>query len=60
MNPVLIAAIARHLLTAIGGGFAVKYGIDGGTMDAIVGGFSALAGVAWSIADKRNQAYSVG
>lgn len=54
MNPVIVAAIARHLLTAIGGGFAVKYGVDGSTMDAIVGGLASLAGVLWSVADKRN------
>ena len=38
MNPIIIQAIVRHLLTAIAGGFAVKYGVDGGTMDAIIGG----------------------
>ena len=53
MNPIIIQAIVRHLLTAIAGGFAVKYGVDGGTMDAIIGGASALAGVGWSLYDKR-------
>lgn len=52
INATIIQAIVRHLLTAIAGGFAVKYGIDGGTMDAIIGGASALAGVGWSIYDK--------
>ena len=49
----VIAAIVRHLLTAVAGGFAVKYGIDGGTMDVIIGGAAAAAGVGWSIFDKR-------
>jgi hypothetical protein len=40
-------------LTAVAGGFAVKYGIDGGTMDAIVGGAAAAAGVGWSLWDKK-------
>jgi hypothetical protein len=53
MNAAMVAAIVRHLLTAVAGAFAVQYGIDGDTMNAIVGGASALAGVVWSIADKR-------
>lgn len=53
MNAAMISAIVRHLLTGAAGGFAVQYGIDGETMNAIVGGASALAGVAWSLADKR-------
>jgi hypothetical protein len=53
MNAAMVAAIVRHLLTAVAGGFAVQYGVDGDTMNAIVGGASALAGVVWSLADKR-------
>ena len=56
MTPTIIQAIVRHILTAIAGGFAVKYGIDGGTMDAIIGGASAAAGVGWSLWDKRKSA----
>ncbi len=55
MNAMIIQALVRHLLTALAGGFAVKYGIDGGTMDAIIGGGAALAGVGWSVYDKRKQ-----
>jgi hypothetical protein len=54
MTSTIVQALVRHLLTALAGGFAVKYGIDGGTMDAIIGGASALAGVGWSVYDKRN------
>lgn len=53
MNATIIQSIVRHLLTALAGGFAVKYGVDGSTMDAIIGGASAAAGVGWSIYDKR-------
>ncbi len=53
MNATLISALVRHILTAVAGGFAVKYGVDGGTMDAIVGGAAAAAGLGWSIYDKR-------
>jgi hypothetical protein len=55
MNATMIAAIVRHILTAIGGGLAVKYGVDGETVDAIAGGAAAAAGIAWSIYDKRKQ-----
>lgn len=53
MNATIISAVVRHVLTAAAGGFAVKYGIDGATIDAIVGGAAALAGVGWSIYDKK-------
>jgi len=55
MNSVLIQAVVRHILTALAGGFAVKYGVDGATMDAIIGGVAAAAGVGWSIYDKKRQ-----
>lgn len=55
MNAIIIQALVRHLLTALAGGFAVKYGVDGGTMDAIIGGAAAAAGVGWSVYDKRSQ-----
>ena len=56
INATIIQAIVRHLLTGVAGGFAVKYGIDGGAVDAIIGGVSALAGVGWSLYDKRQPA----
>ena len=55
MNPSIIAALVRHILTAVGGGLVVRYGIDGATFDAIVGGASATAGLVWSIMDKRKR-----
>ena len=53
MNAAMIAALVRHILTALAGGFAVRYGVDGGSMDAMIGGAAAAAGVGWSIWDKR-------
>ena len=53
MNAAMFAAVVRHVLTAIAGGMAVKYGVDGVTVDAIVGGIAAAAGLGWSILDKR-------
>jgi hypothetical protein len=53
MNSTMVTAVVRHILTAVAGGFFVKYGVDGGTQDAIIGGISAVAGLGWSIFDKR-------
>jgi hypothetical protein len=53
MNATIISALVRHVLTALAGGFAVRWGIDGGTLDAIIGGAAAAAGVGWSVWDKR-------
>ena len=55
MNAIIIQALVRHLLTALAGGFAVKYGVDGDTLNAIIGGAAAAAGVGWSVYDKRKQ-----
>ena len=55
MNSAIVSAVARHLLTVIGGAYAMKYGIDGASLDAIIGGMSAAAGVAWSFWDKRQR-----
>lgn len=53
MNAAVIQALVRHLLTLVAGGFFAKYGVDGTTVDAIVGGAAAAAGVAWSVYDKK-------
>lgn len=56
MSPTTISAIVRHVLTAAGAGAATKYGIDGEVINAIIGGAAALAGLAWSLAEKRVRA----
>lgn len=53
MNPIIIQAVVRHILTLVAGGFFAKYGIDGETASAIIGGAAAAAGVGWSIYDKK-------
>lgn len=58
MNAAIITALVRHLLTTVGGAFASRYAIDGASIEAIAGGIAALAGVAWSIWDKRSPAGS--
>ena len=59
MNATIVQAIVRHLLTTVGGGFLMSFGLTGGTLDAVVGAISTLAGVAWSLYDKRGQQSSV-
>lgn len=53
MSKEIVQGILRHLLTGVGGALAVKYQIDGATIEAIVGGVVALVGVVWSIRAKR-------
>jgi hypothetical protein len=55
MDATVIQALVRHILTAVAGGFAVKYGVDGGTVDAVASGVAALAGVGWSVYDKKKK-----
>ena len=55
MNETIVSAIVRHLLTSVGGGFLMSFGITGTTLDAVVGAISTLAGVAWSLYDKNQK-----
>lgn len=53
MTAAIVQSLVRHFLTALAGGLAVKYGVDGSTMDALVGGIAAAAGVGWSVYEKK-------
>ena len=53
MNATIISALVRHILTAVGGGFFVSWGLDGDAINAVVGAVSTLAGIGWSVWDKR-------
>jgi hypothetical protein len=53
MNATIVSALIRHLLTALGGGFAVSWGIDGQTWEGIVAAIATLGGLGWSVYDKR-------
>jgi hypothetical protein len=55
MNAIIIRAVVRHLLTTVGGGFLMSFGITGGTLEAVVGAISTLVGVAWSLYEKRQK-----
>lgn len=56
MNNAMITAGIRHLLTVIGGALAVKYDIDGESINAIASSVATFIGVAWSLWEKRNRA----
>lgn len=47
--------LARHLLTTAGGFFVAKGYVDADSMNTIVGSTVAIAGAAWSIADKKKK-----
>lgn len=53
MNATVVQALVRHLLTAVGGGFFMSFGLSGTALEAVIGALSTLAGVAWSLYDKR-------
>lgn len=53
MNATVISALARHILTAVGGGFFAAWGLDGESVDAVIGAAATLIGVAWSVYDKK-------
>jgi hypothetical protein len=55
MNATVVAALARHILTAVGGGLLVAWGLDGPSIEAVAGAISTLAGVAWSVWEKRQR-----
>ncbi len=53
MNATIVASLVRHILTAVGGGFFVSWGLDGDSVNAVVGSVATLAGIGWSVWDKR-------
>lgn len=55
MNAEMITAVVRHVLTAVGGAMAVSWGIDGATWEGVAAALATLAGLGWSIADKRRR-----
>ena len=57
MNKQIIASIVRHVLTFAGGYLAAKgINLDDASIEAIAGGVSAVAGIAWSLYEKRKPA----
>lgn len=50
-----IMGIARHILTTAGGYLVAQGAVAQSEMEAIVGGVLALAGVVWSILQKKGK-----
>ena len=48
-----IFGVIRHILTSVGGYFVGTGIVDAATVEAIVGGVLAVAGVAWSLIEKK-------
>jgi hypothetical protein len=55
MNPALIFGIARHVLTIAAGALASRGVIGENETETLVGAVLALAGIGWSIYDKRRK-----
>lgn len=55
MSAAVLQALTRHLITAVGGALAARYGIDGQAIDAIAGGVAVAVATAWSVYDKKRR-----
>ena len=55
MDTAAWLGIVRHVLTTVGGIFVAKGYIDDTGVEALAGGIVAIAGVVWSIIEKRNR-----
>lgn len=55
MNPVIITAIARHILSAVGGMLLLKGVASEEEVEAVAGAGAALAAAVWSIWQKRRK-----
>lgn len=56
MTSAIVQGLVRHFITAVGGAFLLKYGLDGAGVDAIAGAVATLVGTLWSVRDKVNSA----
>lgn len=56
MTSAIVQGLVRHFITALGGAFLLKYGLDGAGVDAIAGAVATLVGTLWSVRDKVSAA----
>ena len=52
MNSAIVQGLIRHFITAVGGAFLLKYGLDGAGVEAFAGAIATLVGSIWSVYDK--------
>jgi hypothetical protein len=50
---VIIGSFARHILTTLGGMAVAKGWLDSSQIEPVAGALLVLAGVAWSLIQKR-------
>lgn len=55
MNAMMISGIIRHILTMIAGAVTAHGTVNGEEWEAIAGGAAAVAGIGWSLIEKRKQ-----
>lgn len=55
MTKDAILALLRHLLTTLGGAAAYAGYVDSAEIEPIIGGLVALAGLIWSLIDKKQR-----
>lgn len=55
MNAMMLAGIIRHILTMLAGAVTAHGTVNGEQWEAIAGGAAAIAGVGWSILEKRKR-----
>ena len=56
MTSTIVQALTRHIITAVGGAFLLKYGLDGAGVDALAGACATIVGILWSVRDKVKNA----
>lgn len=54
MNKQSILGIVRHILTFAGGYIAAKGIVDQAMVNEAIGAIMTIAGIAWSVAEKRS------
>ena len=54
MNPVIVQAVVRHLLTTVGGGFFASFGITGSALEAVVGAVAMIVLGTWAYLKLNN------
>lgn len=59
MDKNVILSVLRQVLTALGAGFATKYGVDGETTAAIIAGLVALISAVWAAVSKSKDVATV-
>ncbi len=54
MTSTTVSALARHLLTFVGGALVTLGWFDQATAQSLVGALTTLVGIVWSLFDKKN------